>query len=197
MESTKAIILDLDLTLINAKSRTRICSHAEDGDIVTANYIVKPRPFLFEFIENCFDITPYVIIWTSANSSYYEEVANFLSKRFSFYKVITRCTYGTHNKDVDRMRRDDPILMDAEIVFIDDYPTRISHSTGRVVVHPIKAFHTVITDAELIADDEMEYDFELFGALQIIHQELKTGKFDSTRYDELDESPLEKHDELA
>jgi hypothetical protein len=151
------IILDVDNTLIHAVKKCKLSEHAIDMScyIKTANYYVALRPNIIQFIEFCFTTTPYVILWSAGTLEYINEVCKFLISTYSFYKIITRSTYGIIEKNLEFIYTDD-IIDKATIIFIDDVPTRITSIRDNVIVFDIKPFnHTEIkSDVELISMQE-------------------------------------------
>ena len=81
-----------------------------------------------------------MILWTAANDSYVQETVNFLTDMYSFFRVITRDTFGTSTKDVDLLMGD-PIIKESMVLFVDDIIKRIKYSTDNVIVMEIEKFH--------------------------------------------------------
>lgn len=145
----KVIILDVDQTLIDAV-------HTKHGEpdqslcyIKAGTYYVYLRPHILEFIDFCFAQTPFVIIWSAGTEDYINDVINFLLNIYQFYRVITRTTYDTTNKNVDLLLTDD-IIKSSFILFVDDKPHRILYKNAEVIVLEIEPYFYKKYDTKLV-----------------------------------------------
>jgi hypothetical protein len=148
------IILDVDNTLIHAVKKHKLAGHVLDMShyIETVNHYIALRPNIIQFIEFCFSITPYVILWSAGTAEYIGEVCEFLTSTYCFYKIITRSTYDIIEKNLDFIYTDN-IVDKATIIFIDDMPKRIKSIRDNVIVFDIKPFthKEVKSDVELFS----------------------------------------------
>ena len=146
------IILDVDNTLIHAVDKDdsgRHChslkfqqNHHQNNVISTPHYNVYLRPNLYSFLDFCFSITPYVILWSAGNSPYIKEITKYVFKDYKFYNIITMDTFKTIYKNVNWIC-DDKNIKNSLIIFIDDIPERIIRSENTVVItiHPFQCHH--------------------------------------------------------
>jgi hypothetical protein len=146
---SKVIILDVDQTLIDAIKKSKEKPNDKLCYIESKDYYVYLRPHVLSFIDSCFSITPYIILWSAGTESYIEDVTNFLQQSYVFYKVITMTTYQTTTKDVDLLLTDN-IVNKALIVFVDDKIKRIKYTNDNVIVLEIPEFSYLKPDTCLI-----------------------------------------------
>ena len=139
------IILDVDQTLVHAIDKSKkksIGKILNSGKcyIETQNYYVILRPGIFEFIDYCFTMTHYVVLWSSGTLKYIEEVCDFLLTQYSFYRVITRSTYDMIEKNLDFIYTDKQ-MAESTIIFVDDKPDRIKTPKDNVLIMEIAPFY--------------------------------------------------------
>lgn len=142
------IILDVDHTLVHAKSKS---NHKPKNDlcyIESKDWYVYLRPHLYDFLDNCFKITPYVILWSAGTELYIDDILNFLQPTHKFYRTITRSLYDTVDKNVDLLLTDD-VIKQSMVIFIDDIVERIKYTADNVIVLEIKKYEYKDTDNEL------------------------------------------------
>lgn len=147
MAYNHTIILDVDNTLIHAidkedKENIKGCSGHCKNMISTPHYNVYLRPNLYSFLDFCFSMTPYVILWSAGNSPYIKEITKYVFKDYKFYNIITKDTFGTIYKNVNWICSDKNIK-NSMIIFIDDIPERIIKSENTVVItiYPFQCHH--------------------------------------------------------
>ena len=123
------IILDFDHTLIHSvkKKATDDTIKKSKCFIESKNYNVFLRPHINTFLDECFALTPYVILWSAGTGEYIKNTTEYLSKDYAFYRIITRSTYDTSKKNVDLIMTDS-VIKKSNIYFVDDIPSRISCS---------------------------------------------------------------------
>lgn len=156
---TVVIILDLDHTLIHAKKKEEDQFNDKNRPchIDSDRYYVYLRPHIYRFLDSCFRITPHVILWTAATESYVKSVINFLTELYSFFRVITRDTFGTTTKNVDLLMGD-PIIERSMVIFVDDIVRRIQYTVENVIVMEIEKFMVENKDdvlTEVLSDIEV------------------------------------------
>lgn len=145
----KVIVLDVDHTLVDAVKTNLGPPDESLCYIISNNYYVYLRPHVHEFIDYCFFVTPYVIIWSAGTQSYIEDIIKFLLDTYSFYRIITRSTYDTIQKNVDLLLTDN-IVKSSLIIFIDDKPERIYFEEADVVILEIIPYKYKNNDNKLI-----------------------------------------------
>lgn len=137
---TPVIILDVDHTLLHSVNK-KVGKPVDDRMYLqTSDYYVHLRPHLMEFMEGCFQITPYVILWSAGSEGYLDEAIDLLTNMFTFHTVISRDTYGTVKKNVDLLMTN-PLMETATIIFIDDIVSRINTTSDNVIVYEIKKYY--------------------------------------------------------
>lgn len=149
------IILDVDNTLVHAVDNHNLGNLCSHNDVIsTPNYNVYIRPNLYRFLDYCFSITPYVILWSAGNFQYISEITKYIFKNYEFYSVITMDTFGTIYKNVNWIC-DDLNIKNSVIIFIDDIPERIVRSENTVIItiHPFQCHEKL--DEHLIKMSEM------------------------------------------
>lgn len=133
------IILDVDHTLIHAVKKSEFLPTNDHCYLEMDDYYVHLRPGLYEFLDNCFAVTPYVVLWSSGIEKYIENATKFLLDMYPFYKIITRTTFDTVKKNVDLLMTDE-VMSRSTIIFVDDYIDRINSESNKVIVHEISRF---------------------------------------------------------
>jgi len=130
------IILDLDETLIQAVKKKK--DKLNIPHAIYGSYHVYMRNHIDKFLMFCFKQFKRVILWTAATHDYGQTITSLLmsmigDQDFSFYKVITRDTYGTTTKDIDNIKHDEEI--DGKpIYFVDDIAKRIKNLDSQYII---------------------------------------------------------------
>lgn len=136
--TSPVIILDVDHTLVHSVKKKKTVNH-EQLYIETKDYNVYLRPHIYDFLRYCFEVTPFVILWSAGTEDYISEITKYFSSDFYFYKVITRTTYDTVEKDVDLILTDQ-LIKNSLIIFVDDYPDRIKYNESEPLIFEIKKY---------------------------------------------------------
>lgn len=136
--ASPVIILDVDHTLVHSVKKNKDVNHKQLY-IETKDYNVYLRPHIYDFLRYCFKVTPFVILWSAGTETYIDEITKYFSDDFYFYKVITRTTYNTVEKNVDLILTDH-LIKESMIIFIDDYPDRIKYEISDPIIFQIKKY---------------------------------------------------------
>jgi len=150
MSFNNVIILDVDNTLIHSVEKS---SREWNGKrlqmIPTPSFNVYLRPNLYQFLNYCFSVTPYVILWSAGTAPYIKEITDYVLNGYKFFHIITRNTFNTITKNVNWICSN-PIIKNSMIIFIDDIPERI-----------VKSHNTVVIDIFPFTYDSIKYDDHL------------------------------------
>ena len=150
------IILDMDETLIHSVKKENHQINSKLCFLEIEDRYVYLRPHLYSFLMECFQITPYVILWSAGTGPYVLEILEALNIKNNFYKVITRCTYNMVHKNVDFLFSDDAIKHSSMIVFVDDKIHRIRTSSDKIIPLEIEQFSLKSLDDTGNHEDDRE-----------------------------------------
>lgn len=131
------LILDLDETLIYADKSPLERSH----DFRAGDYYVYKRPYLDDFISNCF-LNFTVAVWTTSTDIYAKEIVGNIfpdTGKLAFVWDRNRCIrrYDSENgeyywiKDLKKIKKYGFTL--DQILMIDDTPRKIERNYGNIV----------------------------------------------------------------
>ena len=122
----KAIILDLDRTLIHSVSPKKDVIKQQTFTLQLAPkdiYHVYKRPLLDDFFAFCFQNFDQVMVWSSGTEDYVEGILACcqipILKEKELFRIITRDTFDKHSKDISHILTH-PELKESDIFFVDD-----------------------------------------------------------------------------
>jgi len=161
--ASPVIILDMDETLIHSVKKEGHQVNLKLCFLEIEDRYVYLRPHLYSFLMECFQITPFVILWSAGTGPYVLEILEALNVKNNFYRVITRCTYNMIHKNVDFLLSDDAVKHSSIVIFVDDKIHRIHSSCEKIIPLEIEQFKFSLNNLE-----NQKEDRELITTLQKI-----------------------------